>query len=322
MKKCLAAALGLAALAAPSPGFGKPSAGSPMSLYNTDMSGRDLQFLAAAGEEGLMQERLGDLASKRAWTGPVKTFGEALLSDRAAENDELKRLAAAKRVTLPTALTAQQKQVDRRLSKLSGEKFNKACVDQIIEVQQQQIADYESVTQSKDRQIRGFAEKTLPPLKEHLLLAKKIAGINSAGTLFKARMPVFGVAPNAPKPIAEGQGAASTPAAPGAPAGAEGSLELADAKLIAGWAYDPGNPNAPVALEIYDGTTMLSTVVAKEFRGDLKANGKGDGKHFFMVSTPPNIKDGKAHWIRVTVATTHFELPGSPKSVLYPVKAP
>jgi len=308
------AALGIIALASTASAWAAPKAQTPpLSLLTTDMSGSDLEFLNTAAEEGLGQAALGDLASKRADAGPIKTLGEALSKDHATEGEGLKRLAAEKRVSLPATVSPRQKQIDRKLAMLAGEKFNKACMDQVIEVQQRQIAAYEAGARSEDADIRKFAEKSLPPLKEHLLLAKKIAGIASAAKLFKTGIPVTGASPAQPlAAVAEGD-SASSPATAAPP---EGSLEMADANLIAGWAYDPNHPNQPLSVEIYDGTTVLATIVAKDFRGDLKSGGKGDGKHFFMLPTPASFKDGKAHWIRAAVATTHFELPGSPKSVV------
>ena len=313
-------ALGIVALASTASAWAAPTAQPPpLSLFTSDMSGSDLEFLNTAAEEGLRQAALGDLASKRAEAGPIKTFGEALSKDHAAEGADLKRLAAEKQVSLPATVSPRQKQIDRKLAMLTGEKFNKACMDQVIEVQQRQIDAYEEGARSEDADIRTFAEKSLPPLKEHLLLAKKIAGIASAGKLFKTAVPVPGAQPTQPlAAVAEGD-SASSPAAALPP---EGSLEMADANLIAGWAYDPNHPNEPLSVEIYDGTTVLATVVAKEFRGDLKSGGKGDGKHFFMLPTPASFKDGKAHWIRAAVVTTHFELPGSPRSVVFPGATP
>ncbi|GEM_PF-4876873 len=275
-------------------------------LYDTDMTGSDLQFLGDAGEQDEAQSALDELAATHARTGPVKTLGEALLKDHAAESDALKKLAAGKRVTLPAQ--PRQKRSDRALAKLSGDSFDKACMERIIDVQKKQVATYEKGSESADAAIRRFARKSLPGLKEHLLLAQKIAGMASAEKLFKTGAPSF-----ASPAVAEAP--AETPAS-----GPEGSLELADGKMIAGWVYDPARPNEPLTVDICDGTTVLTTVAAKEFRGDLKQTGKGDGKHFFMLQTPDAFKDGKAHWIRATVSEAHFELSGSPKSVVVPAR--
>jgi hypothetical protein len=69
-------------------------------------------------------------------------------------------------------------------------------------------------------------------------------------------------------------------------------------------------------VDIYDGDTLLVTIAADEFRQDLADARIGDGKHAFDYTTPDGLKDGKQHVIRVKVAGTDIELPGSPQTLI------
>jgi hypothetical protein len=103
--------------------------------------------------------------------------------------------------------------------------------------------------------------------------------------------------------------------APGQPAQEskfEGSLDVADAESISGWAWDSNLPWPASKVDIYDGETLLATVPANKFREDLLKEGIGSGQHSFVYATPAELKDGKAHTIRVTISGTDEELTGSP----------
>jgi hypothetical protein len=98
----------------------------------------------------------------------------------------------------------------------------------------------------------------------------------------------------------------------------EGSLDKVEVASLGGWAWDASQPNTAIKVEIYDGTTLLSTITAQEFREDLKTAGKGDGKHAFNYAFPRTLRDGQLHTISVRYAGTFSELPGSPKTLLFP----
>ena len=97
-----------------------------------------------------------------------------------------------------------------------------------------------------------------------------------------------------------------------------GLLEHADCREISGWAWDQNDPNAPISVNISDGTKLLMTVSADEFRQDLQEAGYGTGRHAFMVKTPPLLNDGRLHRVRVTIAGTKRTLEHSGIEVVCP----
>src|SRR5207249_4043766 len=80
------------------------------------------------------------------------------------------------------------------------------------------------------------------------------------------------------------------------------TLDLADCRRIAGWAWARAQPAAPIQVEILDGETRLGTVTADMHRDDLAKNGKGNGNHGFSLVVPPSLKDGQPHAISARVA--------------------
>jgi hypothetical protein len=87
-------------------------------------------------------------------------------------------------------------------------------------------------------------------------------------------------------------------------------------RTVSGWAWDPTQPNVAINVDIYEGETLLGTVLADKFRPALP----GNGKHAFAYPLPPKLRDGKAHVIAVKITKTNIELKHSPQLLTYAPK--
>jgi hypothetical protein len=96
----------------------------------------------------------------------------------------------------------------------------------------------------------------------------------------------------------------------------------ADANAVAGWAWDPSQPDTPISVDIYDGDRLIATVVADKFTDALVKEGIGNGKHVFAYFYPPSMKDGKEHTFRVRVAGSDIDLRQTPRTVTIPLATP
>lgn len=71
----------------------------------------------------------------------------------------------------------EHKAVKDRLSKLSGAEFDQAFMEQMVKDHTQAVTLFENqATNGKDAEVKAWAAKTLPTLKEHLQLAQEISG--------------------------------------------------------------------------------------------------------------------------------------------------
>ena len=103
---------------------------------------------------------------------------------------------------------------------------------------------------------------------------------------------------------------------------AAGTLDRVSCERIEGWAWDPRQPVTPIAVDLYDGETLLTTVVADRFRRDLVRNHRADGKHGFVFDIPARLKDAMTHQIHAKIAGTGFELNKSPQWLACPEPQP
>ncbi len=96
----------------------------------------------------------------------------------------------------------------------------------------------------------------------------------------------------------------------------QGYLDAADCNAVAGWAWDRGQPNTPINVDVQSDGTTIATVLASVSRPDLATAGIGNGVHAFNVATPSAVKDGATHSINVRFAGTSTALSSSPKTIL------
>ena len=142
----------------------------------------DKKFVHDAAEGGLAEVD-GKLAAEKGSTEDVKKFGQRMVDDHSKANDELKQIASAKGVDLPTELSAKDKMLKTRLSKLNGQNFDKAYMENMVRDHKKDVSDFARESSAGgDTQVKEFAAKTLPTLKEHLKQAEGIAPASKGPT--------------------------------------------------------------------------------------------------------------------------------------------
>jgi len=104
------------------------------------------------------------------------------------------------------------------------------------------------------------------------------------------------------------RGSARTPIRPASHHLLEGWQDTTNGVGVAGWAWDRATPDVPVTVAIYDGSRLLATVTANQYRKDLENAGIGTGHHAFMYSLSRHIRDRKSHAITVRIAGTEVTL--------------
>ncbi|RRB00019.1 T9SS C-terminal target domain-containing protein [Larkinella rosea] len=96
----------------------------------------------------------------------------------------------------------------------------------------------------------------------------------------------------------------------------DGFIYGADCATFRGWAWDRNKPNTAISIDILEGSTVIATLMASEFRQDLLDQGKGNGRHAFFWSIPENLKDGLPHSLSARVTGNPFVLKDSPKVLI------
>jgi putative membrane protein len=137
----------------------------------------DANFAVDAANGGMTEVAASQLAQNNATSQRVKDFATMMVQDHTKAGDELKKLAAAKSVTLPAGPSDKnQKKIDD-LGKKTGTDFDKAYVKLMLNDHKDAVDLFKKeADKAKDADIKTFASKTLPTLEMHLDSIKAIAG--------------------------------------------------------------------------------------------------------------------------------------------------
>lgn len=95
-----------------------------------------------------------------------------------------------------------------------------------------------------------------------------------------------------------------------------GALERADCSEISGWALDKHQPNSPLRIDLYEEKEYITAIDADQFREDLREAGYGKGRHAFRIQTPPQLKDGRAHILSISVGGTKRTIATTPPIIV------
>lgn len=152
------------------------SAASPAAAAaRPNIAADDRGFVMQAAAGGLAEVKLGEMAQRKGASEAVKRFGAQMVADHSKANDELKQVAAAKGLQPPAALDQKHAAVAARLDKLSGAEFDREYIRAMLDDHRQTVALFErQAAQGRDAELKAFAQKTLPTLRQHLTHAENL----------------------------------------------------------------------------------------------------------------------------------------------------
>ena len=139
--------------------------GSPGTTKIVKMSQKDVNFIKNAGGNGQQEVENGKMAEKQAKSAEVKNIAARLVADHNRLNKELTALANRKGVTFNTSGVKAQN--------LGSADFDRTYLKLLEETHKRDVADFERATKSSDdSELKGWASKSLPTLKQHLAMVQ------------------------------------------------------------------------------------------------------------------------------------------------------
>jgi putative membrane protein len=133
------------------------------------------EFMTKVADVNMAEVKLGQMAQDKGTNQRVKDFGAMMVKDHNAASDELKSLAGRKNVTLPPTVSNDHQKKADDLNKKSGADFDKAYINAMVDGHQSTVNDFEKASKNtKDADVKAWADKMLPTLRMHLDSAKAI----------------------------------------------------------------------------------------------------------------------------------------------------
>ena len=129
----------------------------------------DKNFILAAAQGGMTEVKLGELAATGGMRDDVKEFGQMMVKDHTAINDDLKTLAAQKGITLPHRLAAEHQSMVDRMAALTGPRFDNAFLIVMIQVHEKDAKAFKAESAAtQDADIKHFLDAATPIVQSHL----------------------------------------------------------------------------------------------------------------------------------------------------------
>ncbi|HVS10117.1 MAG TPA: DUF4142 domain-containing protein [Planctomycetota bacterium] len=127
------------------------------------------EFVRKAGIGGLFEVQSSQLAVERATSPALQDTAKMLIRDHQQANDQLRAIAMAKGISVPTTLDSEHQRMMDDLRNLQGEAFDKEFHRMQVDAHEKAIDLFEDAGENlKEPELKDFAQKTLPTLKAHL----------------------------------------------------------------------------------------------------------------------------------------------------------
>lgn len=135
----------------------------------------DAKFLVFAANAGMTEIEAAKAASTMATNAKTKEFAAMMTKDHTAASDELKGLASTKSVTLPAAISDDNRKEITDLNEKKGADFDKAYMSMMVDEHKDVVDKFKTASENcKDTEIKAWAAKMLPTLQAHHDQAKVI----------------------------------------------------------------------------------------------------------------------------------------------------
>ena len=136
----------------------------------------DQQFVEKAAAGNMAEVKLGKLAGERAGSADVRKFGQRMVEDHSKANQELLKIAGKKGITPSTKPEPKHQELADKLSKLKGAEFDREYTMHMVKSHEMSAELYGNQAKGEqDAELKAFAAKVLPTVKEHLQMARDLA---------------------------------------------------------------------------------------------------------------------------------------------------
>lgn len=135
-----------------------------------------VRFLRSAASGGEMEIELGRIAAQRSEVPRVRGLGERMVEDHTKVSQDLRAVARRQGLMLPQPMNPEHQGEFQRIASLRGRDFDEAYVRHMLTAHERGVAEFERMARdAEEPEVRAFAQRTVPTLREHLERIRQIA---------------------------------------------------------------------------------------------------------------------------------------------------
>lgn len=135
----------------------------------------DRRFITKTAQDNQFEIELGQIAKNKSTNADVRAFADRMVTDHGNIQSDLKPLAAKWNVALPTDAGEKHRDHIKHFQSLSGEQFDTQYMSMMVKNHQTDVAAFQKMAdKGQNEDLKTFATRHLPTLKEHLKQAEDI----------------------------------------------------------------------------------------------------------------------------------------------------
>jgi putative membrane protein len=137
---------------------------------------KDKMFLRKAAEGGMAEVKFGELAAQKGGSEGVKAFGQKMVDDHTALNNEMAPIADSMGVRVPKTINKDDQAEYDKLSGLSGDDFDTEYLTVMVKDHRKDLREFRmEASSAQDQALRDAVEKGEKIIHEHLEMVDKLA---------------------------------------------------------------------------------------------------------------------------------------------------
>lgn len=134
----------------------------------TPVSKRDQKFVLEAGQAGLMEVKLSELAQTNASSAEVRALAQNMVTDHNLSNEELKAFADKKNIYFPAELNSKQQKAYNQMAEFQSSSFDKKYTQWLKKSHKKVICLYKKAAKkATDPELKSWAAQKISQLEHH-----------------------------------------------------------------------------------------------------------------------------------------------------------
>jgi putative membrane protein len=145
-----------------------PAESEAKSKATASLAGNDLNFIQRVGNDGQSEEQAALYVASKTTNNDIRNYAAQMGRERGKANQQLRKLAADKRIELPSEPSGMLRTKLDRIRKMVGVQMERAFLQDFgVQANMDAIALFElQASQAQDPELKEFASKQLPQLRE------------------------------------------------------------------------------------------------------------------------------------------------------------
>ena len=133
----------------------------------------DSKFAVKAADGGMMEVELSKLALTKSTSPEVKKFAKMMVDDHTSANNELKKLAGTKNISVPAAVSTNRQEKLTDFMKKTGNDFDKDYISYKVSDHKDDVDLFKKQAEKgKDAELKAWAASKVATLEHHLQMAQ------------------------------------------------------------------------------------------------------------------------------------------------------